>query len=300
MNLRARAGTVFMGLPINLRVPLLHRLGRYAPWEPGFDFTPPVLRPDKTAGPPDFVGIGVQKAGTTWWFGQIAGHPEVYTRDDLHKERHFFDRFGTEPFRKTDIEAYHGWFPRPAGCCTGEWTPDYASSPWVAPLLAQAAPDARLLVLLRDPVERFRSGLAHQRRMGESNGPLSIADALQRGFYHRALTGWMAHFAPSQILVQQFEQCVQDPAAQLRATFEFLGLPDGPVPPPPAAVVASSGTRNDPDPELRDRLVAIYEPDVRALATLAPGLDLSLWPNFAHLSAGESPGGGANSPTRRT
>ena len=60
------------------------------------------------------------------------------------------------------------WFPRPSGSLTGEWTPDYIQCSWVPALLAQAAPGTRLLVLLRDPVERFRSGLAHQRRDREN------------------------------------------------------------------------------------------------------------------------------------
>ena len=121
-----------------MRLPVLHLLGRYAPWEPGFDFTPPPLRAGETIGPPDFVGIGVQKAGTTWWFSEIARHPDVYTREDLHKERHFFDRLAA-PFSPPDIVDYRGWFPRPAGRRTGEWTPDYLSSPWVPPAPGRSA-----------------------------------------------------------------------------------------------------------------------------------------------------------------
>ena len=98
--------------------------------------------PGSSAGPPDFVGIGAQKAGTTWWYSLIAAHPGVTSRPDIHKERHFLSRFGAERFTPTDIDRYHGWFPRRAGTIAGEWTPDYLSCPWVAPLLSLAAPRA--------------------------------------------------------------------------------------------------------------------------------------------------------------
>ena len=65
----------------------LHGLGRYAPWEERFDFTPPAPGPAEEVGAPDFVGIGVQKAGTTWWYTLMLSHPDVslrptFTRND--------------------------------------------------------------------------------------------------------------------------------------------------------------------------------------------------------------------------
>ena len=299
MSLRARAAASFANLPPSIRLPLLHRLGRYAPWEVGFDFRPPAAGPGETIGPPDFVGIGVQKAGTTWWNDLINTHPAVYSRPDLHKERHFFDRFGAAPFRPSDADDYHGWFPRPTGSITGEWTPDYFSSPWVPPLLQRSAPDARLLLLLRDPVDRYLSGVAHHRRTEGAVGPFVTADAIQRGFYHRALGDWTGHVPPSRLLVLQFERCVVDTAGQLRATFEFLGLPDHPPPPSVVGTETPVPTRSGPDDDLRRRLVSIYESDVLALAARHPGIDLALWPNFAYLAGGAAPGGEANSPTRR-
>ncbi|MGO8873975.1 MAG: sulfotransferase domain-containing protein [Acidimicrobiales bacterium] len=318
---RSRAGREFLRIPPTVRRQMLHRLGRFAPWEPGFDFTPPTPRPGEVAGPPTFVGIGVQKAGTTWWYEQIARHPQVHSRPDLHKERHFFDRFGTEPFGASSIDDYTGWFPRPAGMSAGEWTPDYFSLPWVPGLLRRAAPDARLLLLLRDPVDRLRSGLAHRRRMGEPLGTLEVADAVQRGFYHRCLRHWLASFDPEQLLILQYERCAADPAGQLRTTTSFLGLDDtgtdlGPDRTGPASTDGEQPARQQEapadgsgmlDPEVIGRLVAIFEPDVVALVEQVPGLDLALWPNFSYLagSAGSAASGGGsggdpNSPVLRT
>ena len=289
-------------LPPGARRQVLHALGRYAPWEVGFDFTPPSLRPGEEAGPPDFVGIGVQKAGTTWWYDLVLSHPEVTGHDDIHKERHYFDRFGAQAMLPSDIDRYHGWFPRRKGTKTGEWTPDYFAYPWVPPLLARAAPDTRLLLLLRDPVERFRSGLDHHARMGQPRDGAAIADAVQRGFYDRALGGWLEHFDRDRLLVLQHEQCTKDPHGELERTFRHLGL--APHHPPDALRPGptSSLTRRPLDPDVRDQLVHLYAPDITALADRLPDLDLSLWPNFAYLApdAGppsEAPGPGSYSPT---
>ncbi len=278
-KVRATAVQGFSKLPPAVRLAVLHARGRYAPWEAGFDFTPPALEDGEVCGPPEFVGIGVQKAGTTWWHELIAAHPQVSARAGVHKERHFFDRFGLRPFGPADVDDYHGWFPRRPGTLAGEWTPDYLHLPWVAPLLAAAAPDARLLVLLRDPVERMRSGLAHHKAQRGAVTADVWADAVARGFYDQELAGWMPWFSPGQLLVLQYERCVADPAGQLARTYRFLGLdphlPDGIA----HRVSPSRDVLPLPD-DVRRRLVELYASDVTALSKNYPELDLDLWPEF--------------------
>ena len=75
---RRIAEPAFARFPPAARRSILHALGKYAPWEDGFDATAPELGPNEVTGPPDFVGIGAQKAGTTWWFDAICAHPDVY------------------------------------------------------------------------------------------------------------------------------------------------------------------------------------------------------------------------------
>ncbi|MGD0391963.1 MAG: sulfotransferase [Acidimicrobiales bacterium] len=300
MSMRDRLREGLGLLPPRLRRQVLHGLGRYAPWEVGFDFTPPPLRPGEEVGPPSFVGIGAQKAGTTWWYELMLTHPGISSRDDIHKERHFFDRFGARSMGPSDIDQYHGWFPRSTGTATGEWTPDYLTFPWVPGLLRRAAPDARLLLLLRDPVERFRSGLDHLDRMGAPPDGTAIADAVQRGFYFRALEGWLDQFEPGQLLVLQHERCVADRDGQLEATFRHLGLPPHRPPASDQPARAPAGPRRALDDDVRRYLTALYAPDVIALAENHSGLDLALWPNFAYLTGStDPPAPGPNSPTRR-
>ncbi|MCB0875110.1 MAG: sulfotransferase [Solirubrobacterales bacterium] len=238
-----------------------------------------------SAGPPDFVGVGTQRSGTTWWFRQIIRHPGIVA--PWGKERHYFDPFWGEAFSAEDREAYGELFPRPAGALTGEWTPRYMYDPWALPLLGEAAPDARILVLLRDPWRRFLSGVAHEERvlardLGRSNGDylrLMIRhDALQRSLYAGQIERINTYFDPARVLILQYERCVNDPDAELSRTLSFLGLDppesglevDRRAPAPPPA----SGLPSAVEEDVRAQLAA----DVRALVELEPEIDPELWP----------------------
>ena len=279
MRVPPMARRVLRGLPPPARSVLLHARGDFAPWEDGFDFTPPALVPGEVVGPPDFVGVGVQKGGTSWWFELILEHPGVYERAGVPKERHYLSRFATAPFGADEVATYRGWFPRVEGTITGEWTPDYFSYPWVAPLLAEAAPDARVLVLVRDPVDRFRSGLTFRLRMGAPHTSATVADAVRQGFYARHLRRIHEFFPPERVLVLQYEQCRADPAAQLARTYAFLGLEPHLPHEIRREVNVSGGEKVHVDPGAADRLADVYRTDAHELADLVPSLDLALWPS---------------------
>jgi len=278
-----RAADLFLRLPLGVRLGVLHSLGRYAPWEDKFDFTPPALAPGEKAGPPDFVGIGVQKAGTSWWYSLIVAHPDVTDHPEIHKERHFLSRFGSEPFSDSDIDRYHGWFPRSPGTLAGEWTPDYLWFPWLAALMPRVAPDARMLAVLRDPVERFRSGLSHQLRNGDKRTGATVAEAVDRGFYDRQLAAWSSYQDSGKLLVLQLEKCVRAPEVELARTYRFLGLDDTFRPPNLQMRVNETGGSQPIDDDVRKRLTELYKPDVVSLAQRFPDIDLSLWPHFSGL-----------------
>jgi Sulfotransferase family len=247
---------------------------------------PPVCPPGWRTGPPDFVGVGAQRCGTTRWFDLISAHPDVSPPPGTRKELHFFDRFHAGGFTAADAAAYHEHFPRPDGLLTGEWTPLYMAAVWVPAMLAAAAPAARLLVLLRDPVERHVSAMRHHARMAESGGlPLSALapfDAYARGLYGAQLTRLLAHFDRAQVLVLQYERCVLDPLGELRRTYKLLGLPD-PGHAPPGLDAHPNRQPGEPElhPGARRALIDAYAEDVAALAHGFPEIDLALWPNFA-------------------
>lgn len=247
-------------------------------------------------GPPDFVGVGAQRSGTTWWYRLLGAHPEIDAPSVL-KERHFFDRGVRMDTRarlplaalatpSADLQAvlpslYASQFPRSEGRLTGEWTPAYMARPWVAPLLARCAPRTKILVMLRDPLTRFVSGLEHLgRRRSASAASAVMAEALNRGLYADQLDWLGRFFDPSQVLVLQYEQCVAAPGEQLRRTLAFLGVDDAFIPPGTEQVVnagASGGAdRGSPPPSW---LVDFYAPQAQRLAS-AYGIDPDLWPTF--------------------
>jgi hypothetical protein len=248
---------------------------------------PPQVPSGWSTGPPDFVGVGFQRCGTTRWFNLLAGHPEVASPVAM-KELHFFDRFHSGGFAEEDLAAYHEYFPRPSGHQAGEWTPLYASAPWIPPLLARAAPQARLLMIVRDPVERLISGLALDAavaaRRGASLSRHAPLAAFVRGLYRAELAGLERHFERSRLLVLQYERCAVEPEAQLRRTFAFLGLREDVA---VAGLEAHPRRREDKpqfDPATRAAYVEAYSEDVLRLVRDFPELDLSLWPNFAQLA----------------
>jgi len=248
---------------------------------------PPHCPPDWLTGPPDFVGVGAQRSGTTRWFDLLVQHPEIETPPATRKELHYFDRFHPGGFTAEDAAVYHDYFPRPPGRLTGEWTPVYLAAPWVPPMLAAAAPDAKLLVSLRDPVERYLSGLQRHHRVARASdtrlNAMAPLDAFMRGFYHAQLTQLLAHFDRSQVLILQYERCVREPVSQLRRTFAFLSLRDTGFLPDLAAHPNHQPDKPELHPDARDALARAYLPDVARLADDFAEIDIGLWPNFAHL-----------------
>jgi Sulfotransferase domain len=232
-------------------------------------------------GPPDFVGVGVQRCGTTWWYEVIAAHPEVEGPAD-EKELHFFDAFWKEPFTDESSAEYAALFPRAEGRLCGEWTPRYLYDVWTPPLLARAAPEARLLVLLRDPVERFRSGLAYELLLAPGSAD-AASRAFARGLYHAQLQ-WLLRFVDrARVLVLQYERCRSAPESELRRTYEFLGVRDpGFVPASlhrPGNVTAAPKTLLPTS--LLEALGAAYRPDAERLFAAFPELDPELWTTLA-------------------
>jgi len=236
---------------------------------------------DLRPGPPDYVGVGAPRSGTSWWHHLVEQHPRVFRLAGTPRELHFFDPRWEAGLGAADVARYHASFARPVGRVSGEWTPEYMLHPWTPSLLRQAAPEARLLVLLRDPVERFcrdRSALE-----GGSSGvatPRAAANAaFGRGLYADQLVRLWRAFPREQVLVLQVERCAADVHGELARTFEFLGLTseslaDLDTAPRPDASPGPAASLSTWQLEV---LAQRYAPENDRLAALLPDLDLALW-----------------------
>jgi hypothetical protein len=252
-----------------------------------FQLVPPNPGSDEEHGRPDFVGIGVQRAGTSWWLDLLTAQPGIYHRSvlQIHKERQYFSHLALAEVTKARMEdEYCRWFPKPAGSITGEWTPDYFYYSWVPAQLKAAAPDTRLLLILRDPIERMLSGAMHVAALNQGAIPPGdvIEAAFQRGLYALQLRNWLVHFPREQLLVLQYEKCVTDPAGELKRTVEFLGtqFDRSRLDAADKQINATKGRKPHLACEVRERFRELYSADVRELVAMFPNIDLDLWPNF--------------------
>ena len=282
-----------------MRIRLPHRLRRSSPVVPDAQrgvrglAKPPHCPPDWSVGPPDFVIYGAPKAGTTRWQSLLAAHPDVHFR---RREVHFFDGIAARWLTADDIARYHSYFPRPPGSITGEKTPGYMSIFWSARMLAEAAPDARVIVLLRDPVDRYISDRTHHERLREREMGRRVPQArferetvkgcFERGRYASQMEVLYDSFPREQVQVVQFEASIREPVEQLARTYAFLGL--APFVPEPAVlerrVNPAKAYTVETEPERLELITRLYRTDVTRLKRLVPDLDLTLWRNFADLA----------------
>jgi hypothetical protein len=231
--------------------------------------------------PPDFIGLGMGRSGTTWWWRLLNRHPLVYNLDGLNKERHYLRfHYLWDPPVPSNAADYAAWFPRPHGMLAGEWTPWYLAHPWTGHAIVTLAPEAKLLVILRDPVERYVSGMTHDL-------PRSIEDPGVDHFHfhcglYAAMLKWLEPYVDrDRLLVLQLERCMLDPEGELRRTFEFLGLEPHVEEDTGRPVNAARRPKLELDPDRRRVLVRAYESDVAELVGRYPEIDRSLWRNFA-------------------
>ncbi|MGH2787659.1 MAG: hypothetical protein ACRDJV_07080 [Actinomycetota bacterium] len=115
---------------------------------------------------PSWIGIGAQRCGTTWFTDLLVQHPrmDVAGRGDAasggKKEHHFLYRYGlTRDWSAAARDEYRATFTSDE-LKLGEFTPYYLRASWICELTADSLPeDAPLLVLVRDPIDRFASAV---------------------------------------------------------------------------------------------------------------------------------------------
>lgn len=170
----------------------------------------------------DMIGLGAQKCGSTSLWGFLQQQP--WFAGSVIKETNYF---GREHDRGPDW--YDGLFPPPGdGRLTGEVTPEYLHSQEAAARIRRHSPDARLFVILRDPVVRFASNMEMARRVGRVPRTATVLDLLTAdtgrarrelflnvGTYVDHLERFAQHFPREQLLVQFLEEVVEDPERHL-------------------------------------------------------------------------------------
>ena len=204
---------------------------------------------------PDFLVIGAPKAGTTALHAALAQHPALYM-SPIKEPKHFLTD-GPPPTRggPGDVQTYreHVWRradyealfdAAPEGTLRGESTPLYMYAPDAMRRIREAIPGAKLIAIIRDPVERAHSNWTHLWSAGlEPVGDFVQAcaeeqrriDAGWASFWHytglsrygQQLEHVFSLFPREQVLVIRYRQLVDEPAKTLEEIFGFLGVEQG-------------------------------------------------------------------------
>lgn len=238
-----------------------------------------------------FLVAGVQKGGTTALFDYLGEEPGLSLARE--KELHFFDD-ESQDWAAPDLAAYHAQFPPFDGRPRGEATPIYVYWPNSLERICGYNPAMKLVLMLRDPVERAWSHWRMEYARGAETkafawcvraGRQRLFDAgssaqapwgfhrefsyVERGFYGEQVARALSLFPREQLLILRAEDLRADPATALAAVRGFLGLPHGPPPRPREAHV---GRRMDYGSQLTAadvaHLRAIYARDAERLADL--------------------------------
>jgi len=178
---------------------------------------------------PNAIIIGAQRCGTTLLHHVLDAHESVYV-PKRRKEVHYFDQYYDR-----GPDWYASFFPSEEEATPfkiiAEVTPDYLYAPNVAERLEKFNPDIKLILSLRDPVDRFVSHYHHWQRitgdrMGLDTFFNSIDEAKLRGRYFEQMEHFLERFPKSNFHIMIFEEWTKDPSAHLRQLGDFLNLPN--------------------------------------------------------------------------
>lgn len=198
---------------------------------------------------PHFFVIGAMKSGTDTLYDYLCQHPDA--RRATRHEVHFFDNCYDR-----GVEWYRSHFPGGGAAdagVTGETSPYYLLHPHAPRRAAGVLPAARVIAVLRNPVDRAYSHYQHQRAMGREQlgfaealdlepartaaawrrlveGEVSVAEDVQhfsylaRDDYVTQLRRWLQEYPADQVCVVRAEDLYADPVPVMRKLFDFVGL----------------------------------------------------------------------------
>lgn len=198
---------------------------------------------------PNFFIVGVAKGGTTSLYTYLKQHPQIYMSP--MKEPHYFSQVGARYGKQNFVdvvsnEAEYLTLFRGAGGhpAVGEASTSYLGFEDTAEKIYERLPEARIIILLRDPIDRAYSHyLMDVRQRGQK---LSFYDAVVKEqqepefgwgkdwhryteFYYPKVNRYLDVFGPGRVLILLTESLRRNPSETVTETVRFLGLNAGPV-----------------------------------------------------------------------
>ena len=186
----------------------------------------------------DFILAGIMKSGTTYLDDFIRKHPQIYM-PERSMNYSFFDN---DNIYKNGIEWYESIFtPKNDEPIIGQTSADCAFNPGSIARIKKHYPDAKLIFIVRHPIDRSYSLYWHQIRMGREN--LSFekviekeSSRIKKDYYHFKMYSYITrsrykrqfdkifnHYSEDQVLIVPFELCIKNELAFLNLIFGFIG-----------------------------------------------------------------------------
>lgn len=173
---------------------------------------------------PSAIGIGAQKCASSWIHAVLAAHPQASVARE--KELDFFSYYYDRGYR-----WYESLFDAASPATLHfENSPSYFHDPRTPERVRAYDPDMKILLLLRDPVERAYSNHLHEVIKGHipnlpfEEGLANNPSYLDQSRYGTHLARWLDVFPAAQVKVILAESIKADPAAEARRVYEFLGI----------------------------------------------------------------------------
>ncbi len=175
---------------------------------------------------PDFVVAGVRKAGTTWLDTCLRSHPQLYL-SRMTKELYFFDRYysrGLAWYGSHFVEAPHGTL-------VGDVSPSYFAHEDAPSRLVRDLPEARVLILLRDPIQRASSDFVHYWSKGDlpknatfTEACAKIPSIISESMYAKHISRWLLQIPPEHLKLFVIEDGRADPVSFVSEVYKYLDI----------------------------------------------------------------------------
>ena len=235
---------------------------------------------------PDFFVIGAGRTGTTSLYHYLDQHPSLsksaydelnYFDVNFHLGLHWYRSLFPSIFTKYKIKLKTNFF------MTYDVTPSYVRRPWNAERIKKLFPNTKLIIVLRNPVDRTYSHYHLAKKFGETRtfdelvkedmnnilkwkvdskddnyfGTKVEKSFLARGFYAEQLEKWFKLFSTNQIMIVPSEKLASDTQNTMSSIFKFLNLPEFKIPNTKKVNVSQYSKMN---PATRKLLIDFFKP----------------------------------------
>ena len=177
---------------------------------------------------PDFIGLGAQRAGTSWIYANLYEHPDICMPV---KEIHFFSR-------ERNWSKGYDWYENKFRNCSpharaGEFSTSYLMDTNTPQRIHHRYPRVKLIASLRNPINRAYSNYMNDKMAGTVRQGKSFSEALkehpeytEQGYYCIQLRRYLQLFSRDQFLILVYEDSLRDPLGFIQSIYRFIGVED--------------------------------------------------------------------------